>query len=120
MILPAVASAPTPPRLLDTISVGEVVVFVVLLGAFVQGLRKVWPIVRRLSVLAEAAEWLPEVRRQLDVIHHEVTPNGGGSIKDAVRRLEERQVSQGEQLDDANEQIQNVSRRLDRHIDRDR
>ena len=79
--------------------------------------RKVWPVLRRLAVLAEAAEWLPEVRRQVQTIHHEVMPNGGGSLRDAVTRLESNVSGLDAAVTQNGARIGTLTNRLDAHID---
>lgn len=88
---------------LETVSLGEALASVagvlVLLGL----LRKAWPWLRRAVRTVDALDALPglvdEMRMsvaavstvvtQVDTIHHEVTPNGGGSMKDELRRQSE-------------------------------
>ena len=90
-------------RFLETVTLGEAVIFVggvlVLLGV----LRKLWPFLTRAVRTVDALDALPSLVEEMrasvatvatlggkvDTIHHEVTPNGGGSMKDELRRQSE-------------------------------
>ena len=88
---------------LERVTLAEALIFIggvlFLLGI----LKKAWPWLTRAVRTVDALDALPglveEMRTsvaavstvvaQVDVIHHEVTPNGGGSIKDEIRRQSE-------------------------------
>ncbi|MGO3886029.1 MAG: hypothetical protein ACTJHU_07005 [Mycetocola sp.] len=57
-------------------------------------LAKVWPALRRitrqLDQLDGLGDWKSDVTRDLDAVKHEVLPNHGGSLRDAVDRLDDR------------------------------
>lgn len=108
------AATPTPDvRFLDTISIGELIMFATAVIAVLAALRKAWPTLRRLVALGDALEQLPRMSAKLDHINAEVSPNDGGSIKDAIRRIEAsgRGTAAG---------LARVEGRLDRHLDGDR
>jgi PAS domain S-box-containing protein len=68
-------------------TVGHVWPLFVLVGALVGGLRQLWRLVR--------AELRAAIRAETEPILKEVTPNGGGSLKDAVKRTESKVDSMG-------------------------
>ena len=109
----ATATAPPDVRFLDTISIGELIVFVTAVVAVLAALRKAWPVIRRLVALGDALDQLPQMAKKLDHIHHEVSPNGGGSIKDAIKRIEMSGKANATGL-------ARVERRLDQHLENDR
>lgn len=85
--------------LLDRIDPGialNVAVLLALAGVFA---RKVWPALRRLVHLADKLERFEQLERDVATIKGEVTYNHGGSLKDAVRRIEQGQTSQDAQLE---------------------
>lgn len=68
------------------------------LGMVVFVVKKVWPVFRKVvhivdDVIGEEArpgvEARPGLMERIATIEHEVRPNGGGSIKDAVDRIEQ-------------------------------
>lgn len=60
---------------------------------------------------------LAEQGRQLEEIRHQVLPNGGGSLRDAVGRLERGQVEQGETLTRLEEGQATQAQRLADHVE---
>lgn len=90
-------------RFLETVTLGEAVIVIGGLLVFLGALRKVWPWLRRLVRTVDALDALPALATEMrdavatvatlggkvDTIHHEVTPNGGGSMKDELRRQSE-------------------------------
>jgi len=66
-----------------------VFVIVVSLGILI----KIWPIiskiVRTIDIINELPQRLDKIEARLENVEHEVKTNGGSSIKDAVKRIEE-------------------------------
>lgn len=56
------------------------------------------------------------VKEELIVLHAAVTPNGGSSLRDAVDRIEKETVRQGTELDRQGAELDDVSKRLERHL----
>ena len=56
-------------------------------------LHKFWPFiskaVRTVDIIAELPERLDKIESRIGSVEHEVKTNGGSSIKDAVRRIED-------------------------------
>tara|TARA_R110002126_G_scaffold77406_3_gene192977 strand:+ start:528 stop:800 length:273 start_codon:yes stop_codon:yes gene_type:complete len=54
---------------------------------------KVWPIISKLvktiDIIAELPERLDKIEARIANVEHEVRTNGGTSIKDAVKRIED-------------------------------
>ena len=54
---------------------------------------KVWPIISKLvktiDIIAELPERLDKIEARIANVEHEVKTNGGSSIKDAVKRIED-------------------------------
>lgn len=75
---------------------------------------KAWPLVRNVSHLTDdmvgekarpgvparpgLMERMAALEEQVNTIHHETRPNGGGSMNDAVRRIERKQSVDGAAL----------------------
>jgi hypothetical protein len=83
---------------------GDVVIYV---GAIAAALAAI-AVVFRFAVLRPWQRWTEElVKKQitvpLDKVHNEVSPNGGGSMKDQVNRIELK--------------VNLISERLDRHLE---
>lgn len=49
-------------------------------------------------------------------VNHEMKPNSGSSLRDAVNRIEQRQESAERKLDRDNLRIEGIDKRLDGHI----
>ena len=66
-------------------------VFVIVVGLGI--LIKIWPIiskiVRTIDIINELPQRLDKIEARLENVEHEVKTNGGSSIKDAVKRIEE-------------------------------
>lgn len=60
---------------------------------------KVWPVIKRLVLLADKLERFEQLENDVATIKTEVTYNNGSSLKDAVRRVEQGQASQDAQLE---------------------
>ena len=90
-------------RFLETVTLGEAVIFLGSVLAILALLLKGWPFLRRLVHMLDALDALPSLANEMreavasvatmggkiETIHHEVTPNGGGSMKDETRRQSE-------------------------------
>lgn len=90
-------------RFLETVTLGEAAIFIGGLIVVLGLLRKVWPFLRSLVRTIDALDALPSLAEEMrdavatvatlggkvDTIHHEVSPNGGGSMKDELRRQSE-------------------------------
>lgn len=58
-------------------------------------------VVLRFAVVRPLQKWLREqIRAPLTEVHAEVTPNHGGSLKDAVTRIEAAQRAESQRLTD--------------------
>lgn len=70
---------------------------------------------------AQLADDVKEIRGEVGTIHHEVTPNGGGSIKDAVKRIESSQSDTREAIrrgdKRTHDRIDALTVRFDAHVD---
>ena len=132
-------------RFLETVTLGEAVIFLGGLAVVFGVIRKVWPFLRKMVQVVDALDGLPglveEMREsvetvttitdQVATIHHEVTPNGGGSMKDELRRQSEtlarvdaaqlaaeaQLLEQGKQIEGVRSEQRNVAERLSRHLD---
>jgi hypothetical protein len=66
-----------------------VFLIVVIIGALV----RVWPyiskLVKTIDIIAELPERLDKIESRIGSVEHEVKTNGGSSIKDAVKRIED-------------------------------
>jgi hypothetical protein len=66
-------------------------VFVILAGLGV--LVKIWPVISKIvtivDIISELPERLDKIEQRLETVEHEVKTNGGSSIKDAVKRIED-------------------------------
>ena len=95
--------------------VGGLGVITIVGGALWRYGRPVAGVIRRMTDLADAVLGAPEKRdrsgaiirpaqpgiiAQVATIHHETTPNHGGSMKDAVRRIEQTGATTAAKLDE--------------------
>ena len=64
-----------------------------------------------LTMLGVAMRWM--VKHYLEEIKHELKPNGGGSIKDQVNRLEQRQDAADSIRKDNYLKIEKLERKID-------
>jgi len=66
-------------------------VFVILAGLGI--LVKIWPVISKIvtivDIISELPERLDKIEKRLETVEHEVKTNGGSSIKDAVKRIED-------------------------------
>jgi predicted PurR-regulated permease PerM len=80
---------------------GPVIWFVFLTVVFLAAIVKAWPfissVVKTVEIITELPERFDHIYNKLDTleirlisVEHEVKTNGGSSIKDAVKRIEER------------------------------
>lgn len=91
-----------------------ITVIVILVGLAVWLGKVAWPFVRKLNhfvddVAGEPARSgvpaRPGLMERVALIEHEVKTNHGSSLKDAVKRVEQTQAKQGEQLDEQSDQL---------------
>ena len=81
------------------------------LGALIKFFRKGIPAVKRWIALLEALVVLPEMKTTLDLVHHEMFPNHGGSMRDAI--------DSGNRVQQTHDTIiKNIDLRLDKLTDR--
>jgi len=82
----------------------------VVLGFLTRGLYKAWPFISRavstINALAELPGFIGETKTTLAAIKHEVLPNNGGSLRDAVDK-------HGVTLSELNGKVINDNTRLD-------
>ncbi len=73
---------------------GFVAAVVVATGLFFGTLAKVWPAISKfvhtVDIIVSLPTNLAEIHEKLDRVEHEVMTNSGSSLKDAVRRIEDR------------------------------
>ncbi|GAB2567558.1 hypothetical protein GCM10027033_24990 [Leucobacter ruminantium] len=67
---------------------------------------------RRFVATIDALADLPAKMRLLDEIHHEVRPNTGTSMNDALRRVEAEQIRQAEELADQSAKLDTQSEQI--------
>lgn len=72
---------------------GPIIWFVFLTVALITAVVKAWPfisnVVRTVDIISELPERLDKIETRLMNVEHEVRTNGGSSIKDAVKRIED-------------------------------
>jgi len=72
---------------------GPIIWTVFLITALVATLIKIWPfiskVVHTIDIISELPDRLDKIEARLMGVEHEVKTNGGSSIKDAVKRIEE-------------------------------
>ena len=72
---------------------GPIIWTVFLIVVFVGALIKIWPfiskVVHTIDIIAELPDRLDKLESRLMGVEQEVKTNGGSSIKDAVKRIEE-------------------------------
>lgn len=90
-----------------------IVAAVLLIGVVI----KLWPFVKNAVAIVDALVTLPEMKKQIDSIHHETHTNKGTSIKDAVERLEATTARLEATSTETKESVEGVHGRLD-DIDR--
>lgn len=64
------------------------------------------------AIAGELDARLDALEASLETVHHEVTPNHGGSIKDAVKRIEEALDAHGHNLDTMQARVSRMSEEL--------
>lgn len=81
--------------LLADTSALQLVFWVIAIGALIAVIVKLWPFMRNAVQIVDALVTLPalkasveKMQAQVTSIHHELHPNGGTSMNDAVRRME--------------------------------
>ena len=72
---------------------GPIIWTVFLITVIVGTLIKIWPfiskVVKTIDIISELPDRLDKIEARLMGVEHEVKTNGGSSIKDAVKRIEE-------------------------------
>ena len=72
---------------------GPIIWTVFLITAIIGVLIKIWPfiskVVHTIDIIAELPDRLDKIETRLMNVEHEVRTNGGSSIKDAVKRIED-------------------------------
>ena len=72
---------------------GPIIWTVFLIVVFVGALIKIWPfiskVVHTIDIISELPDRLDKIEARLMNVEHEVRTNGGSSIKDAVKRIED-------------------------------
>jgi len=72
---------------------GPIIWTVFLILALLATLIKIWPFVSKavktIDIISELPDRLDKIEARLMGVEHEVKTNGGSSIKDAVKRIEE-------------------------------
>ena len=72
---------------------GPIIWTVFLITALVATLIKIWPfiskVVHTIDIISELPDRLDKIEARLMGVEQEVKTNGGSSIKDAVKRIEE-------------------------------
>ena len=72
---------------------GPIIWTVFLITIIVGTLIKIWPfiskVVKTIDIISELPDRLDKIEARLMGVEHEVKTNGGSSIKDAVKRIEE-------------------------------
>jgi len=72
---------------------GPIVWTVFLITAIIGVLIKIWPfiskVVHTIDIISELPDRLDKIETRLMNVEHEVRTNGGSSIKDAVKRIED-------------------------------
>ncbi len=72
---------------------GPIIWTVFLITAIIGVLIKIWPfiskVVKTIDIISELPDRLDKIEARLMGVEHEVKTNGGSSIKDAVKRIEE-------------------------------
>ncbi|MBO1805829.1 hypothetical protein [Leucobacter ruminantium] len=99
-------------RLLGDLTAVQLVLLVGAVVALIILIVKVWPLVRRFVATIDALADLPAKMRLLDEIHHEVRPNTGTSMNDALRRVEAEQIRQAEELADQSAKLDTQSEQI--------
>ncbi|MFD5599168.1 hypothetical protein ACFWHR_03830 [Leucobacter sp. NPDC058333] len=73
--------------------------------AFIAAVVKLWPAFTKFVATVNALSALPAKLKLLDEIHHEVRPNTGTSMNDALQRVEAEQQRQASQLNGQDEKL---------------
>jgi len=72
---------------------GPIIWTVFLIVVIIAALIKIWPfiskVVHTVDIIAELPDRLDKIETRLMNVEHEVRTNGGSSIKDAVKRIED-------------------------------
>jgi tetrahydromethanopterin S-methyltransferase subunit G len=72
---------------------GPIIWTVFLIAVILAAFIKIWPfiskVVRTIDIISELPDRLDKIEARLMGVEHEVKTNGGSSIKDAVKRIED-------------------------------
>jgi len=72
---------------------GPIIWTVFLIVGILAALIKVWPfiskVVKVIDIISELPDRLDKIEKRLENVEQEVKTNGGSSIKDAVKRIED-------------------------------
>ena len=72
---------------------GPIIWTIFLIVGILAAIVKVWPVISKLvhtiEIIAELPERLDKIELRLKAVEQEVKTNGGSSIKDAVKRIED-------------------------------
>lgn len=60
------------------------------------------------NAVTELASFMKDTRAELRVIKHEVLPNSGSSLRDAVDRYHESMIKQEQRIDEIEESLQSI------------
>lgn len=105
------------PEWLPSLIVTVIIIFAGLLGWLI---KVAWPVVRKMSHFVDDVVGEPDrpgipgrpgLMVRVAHIEHEVKTNHGSSLKDAVKRVEQKQSEQGEQLDVQSDKIAELHER---------
>lgn len=98
--------------LFGDLTVVQLVLWIIAACALALLVWKLWPIVVKFVETVNALGDLPGKLALLDEIHHEVRPNTGTSLNDAIRRVEQRQVAQDKILAEHTQMLGEQGERL--------
>lgn len=91
--------------LMGDLSAVQLVLWILAAIAVIVFVVKMWPLISRFVATVNALADLPAKLALVDEIHHEVRPNTGTSLNDAVRRVEAVQRQQSIQLNEQDEKL---------------
>lgn len=91
--------------LFGDLTVVQAIVWFTAAAALIALVVKLWPVIKKFVATVDALADLPGKLALVDEIHHEVRPNTGSSLNDAVRRVEAEQHRQAKQLKEQSEAI---------------
>lgn len=74
--------------LIPDVTLLQAVLWIVAVLVFIGVAIKLWPFISNAVAIVNALVALPAMAKQVSSIHHELHPNGGTSMNDALRRVE--------------------------------